>query len=513
MILPFVNLKDCILYNNNNSPEKVALSFQKRQYTYKQLYNVINELTNTLTLSKHINGERIGIALPNSDFFIHALFAIFNIGSSAVLLNSILNIKEMIMFSNDSKISAIFLTPFQHEKLKGFQIKKQIPTIRTLFVWDDKRNKLDIIKIESKMTADKFEQVKNSKKKEDAITIYTSGTTGSSKGVLLTHFNLISNASTAVEILNIQSIDRALIAMPLCHSYALTLQVLTHLICGAYMRILPSPILPNVINQTIDADSITTFSGITYHFFGMLQRGAGKRYPMKTLRLVTSGAAFMPESLRKKWLGIFPQVDFFATYGLSEASPLVTVLPKGLSGSKPISIGRVIRDVEYKIIAMDTNGREGELLIRGPNVMKGYYNNPSATSKVIDRDGWLHTGDLVSVDDEGDMIIVGRKKEIIKRGGENIYPGEIEAVIANLPGVSDVAVVGIPDAELGERILAAIVPKDNTLLQGDIINTCWNNLAPFKVPEAFIFLERFDKTHTGKTKKDSIIAAYLRKAK
>ena len=354
-----------------------------------------------------------------------------------------------------------------------------------------------------------------------AITIYTSGTTGTPKGVVLTHANLLANARAAAEILGIRSSDRALVAMPLCHSYALTLQVLTHLLLGAFVEILPLPALPGRINLAIDAHELTTFAGTTYLFSGMLHRGAGSHYPMRALRMVTSGAAFMPEHLRLGFLAALPNIKFFATYGLSEASPLVTVLPPELAAIKPISVGRIIPGCDGRVTSNEkktsdapsigTPPSQGELLVRGPNVMHGYFENPKATRLAIDSDAWLHTGDLVRIDPDGDIIIMGRLKELIIRGGENIYPGEVEAVIARHPEVLEVAVVGIPDKRLGEIVMAAIVPKNDIFPRQEIIHLCRENLASFKVPKIVEFVTALEKTHTGKVRKNAIVEKYLKK--
>jgi len=226
--------------------------------------------------------------------------------------------------------------------------------------------------------------------------------------------------------------------------------------------------------------------------------------------MVTSGAVGMPEELRESWISRLPHVSFFATYGLSEASPLVSILPADLARIKLRSVGRVLPTLKYKVRAEpERTSVMGELRLKGPSIMVGYFDNPGATHSAFDEHGWLCTGDIVEIDRDGDIIILGRRDDIINRAGEKIVPGEIERVISSMPGVREVAVIGLPDPFLNERVCAAVVRGDATISHADIYSYCERRLGSLKRPDQIVFMESLDKTHTGKIRKKAIAATLV----
>lgn len=520
MIQKCENLKDIITYYANRSARKPVIGFRKN-YSYEDLNIEIERLGNTLKSKGLAFGKRIGIWLPNSDSFVIALFAIFYIQSCGVLLSSLLNIKELLAYCRHSEISALLVTNRQFEQLVNNEYLNQLSILRMLIAFDDIEFNNDKIRFHDIHRQKKYaggysvDGENRDSQTENAIIMYTSGTTGKQKAVVLSHRNLIANAMTTAGVLKINASDRALIVMPMCHAYALTRQLLSHLAMGAFIQISPHSLLPDVINHTIDSRKLTTFSGIPYLLKNMFKRGAGRKYLMKSLKTVTIGTATMLPEMRANFVNVFPSVNFYSTYGLTEAGSLVAVLPEHLFLEKPFSVGRAIPGVECKII--DENQSDdhpdkaiGELLVRGPSVMRSYYKNPQTTQEVMDSDGWLHTGDLVSIDQEGDITICGRKKELIKCAGENIFPAEVEAVLAEYHGVKEVCVIGIPDIELGEATLAVIVPENSNTDKTEIMRFCEKNLAVFKQPKDIIFIDSIARNHVGKVKKDIMFNQYMR---
>jgi acyl-CoA synthetase (AMP-forming)/AMP-acid ligase II len=339
--------------------------------------------------------------------------------------------------------------------------------------------------------------------------IYTSGTTGASKGVVLTHSGLMAKSAAAIEVMGIAAEDRALMTLPACHVFSLTRQLFPHLMQGSEVHIVAATAPPDLLNHVIDTQGVTTFSGVPYHFRGMLMRGAGSQYPMRSLRLATSSSMKMPGELREALARAMPQTSFLAQYGITETSGLITSLPAALFTAKPDSVGRAVPGVELQIAERsDSPAACGEVLIRGAGVMSGYYRNPAATAAALTSDGWFVTGDMGRVDADGDLTLVGRKAFVIKRAGEFILPEEVEAVLNQHPGVADACVFGAADKLLGESVKACVVLRDSAVRPVEISRYCRENLASFKVPDEITVTAEFAKTSVGKIDKRAVIAAH-----
>lgn len=509
------NLAECISQQALVSPERHALAFRDNSYTYSQLNHQVAELARALTRHGLGKNQTISLLVPNSDVAIISFFAILRIGACAVNLNPLLHPKEAATLSGRSDVSGMIVTRRQYELLLAADFEENVPTLRKIVIVPEEGFSLQETQIKD-ASHEASCPANGLSDEENALIIYTSGTTGAAKGVMLTHRNLLERATAAVAVMEIVADDRALMTLPMCHVFGLTRQLFPHLMQGASVCVVSSNAPPDLLNYLIDTERITTFSGVPYHFYGMLERGAGVRYPMKTLRLATSSSMTMKPALREALVQALPATSFSSQYGLTETSGFVTALPGELFTRKPASVGRCIPGVELKLAITETSKSSGvqaesagELLVRGAGIMKGYYKNAEASAAIFDADGWLRTGDLARIDSDGDVTIVSRKQYLIKRAGEFIIPEEVEAVIIQHEAVSEVCVFGIPDRNLGESVRAAVVLHDETTRAQDIMEHCRRNLTSFKIPEDISFVEALEKTGIGKVNKRAVTERYL----
>jgi long-chain acyl-CoA synthetase len=331
-----------------------------------------------------------------------------------------------------------------------------------------------------------------------ALILYTSGTTGKPKGAMLTHKNLYSNAKDTGEYLRMNDEDRVITTLPMFHVFCLTVALNAPLLSGATLLIVPR-FSPKEIFELAKEYKATVFAGVPTMYNFLYQLPDANPEDLSTLRLCISGGASLPVALLNNFEKKF-NVRVSEGYGLSEASPVTCFNPLDRP-RKAGSIGTSILHVENKIVnelgEELAPGEVGELIVRGPNVMKGYYKMPEETAATI-RDEWLYTGDLAKMDEDGYFYIVDRKKDIIIVGGYNVYPREVEEVLYNHPDVVEVAVLGVPDPNLGEAVKCYVVSKNPAVTEEQLLEYCKEHLAKYKIPESITFLEELPKNTTGK---------------
>jgi long-chain acyl-CoA synthetase len=335
-----------------------------------------------------------------------------------------------------------------------------------------------------------------------SVIIYTSGTTGHPKGAMLTHKNLISNAESTVSALLMTENEITLNVLPLFHSFAWTVNVLSTLMVGGSIVIMEN-FVPKDAIRIIEKEQITLVTGVPAMFNYYLMVGSKESF--ESIRVFVSGGASLPVEIIKGFKEKMGY-DILEGYGLSEASPVVTINP--LNKTKAGCIGIPIKNIEVRVVDTDGNevpiGEKGELLVKGPNVMKGYYNLPEITAKTI-IDDWLHPGDVAIIDEDGYVAIVDRIKDIIIVNGFNVYPREVEEVIYSYDGVLEAAVVGDSDPSRGEIVLAFVVPKDPENFDSKALKSYLrDHLASFKLPRKIIIKDGLPKNATGKILKKDI---------
>jgi long-chain acyl-CoA synthetase len=344
---------------------------------------------------------------------------------------------------------------------------------------------------------------------DTALILYTSGTTGAPKGVTLTHGNLLANASAVVRYLALDERDSVLSILAFYYAYGASV-LHTHLMSGACVVLAPNLLFPHLLMDTIARERITGFSGVPSTFALLLERVKLADYDLSSLRYLTQAGGAMSPVLTRRLRAALPHARLFVMYGQTEATSRLTWLPPERLDEKLGSVGIPVEGVELRIVHEDGRdaaiGDIGEVRVRGANVMRGYWNNPEASSLVL-VDGWLRTGDLGHLDADGVLWLAGRHSDMIKTGAHRVHPGDIEDVIAEMPGVSEVAVVGIDDAVLGQVIKAFVVaPGLPPNSENQIKAHCRERLATYKIPRDIAFVTALPRTASGKVRRAALLA-------
>jgi len=488
------------LLENNVSMygEYVTLVYEDREYTNVEVLAAANRFGNALlTLGLH-RGDRVLVMLANCPEILMVYAGTMKIGAVVVPVLFMLESSEVAYILNNCRAKIVVVGEEFFYKFEP--ILAQCPSIQHVIVVGD-RQIPDTYNFDS-VVADSSSDLATVEVEEEevAMVLYTAGTTGKPKGVMLTHANLVSNAYVGAQAKTMA----LLFALPLSHSYGITAMN------AAYVRGLGAVLLkwfsPAETLKAIEKHRLRGMTGVPTMFNYLLNFPGAEDYDTSSMREWHSGAAPLPveliEAFEKKFGG-----TILEGYGLTETSPVVSTHWLGMK-RKPGSVGKPVTGVEVRIVDDDGNelarGEVGEIAVRGPNVMKGYFENPDATALTL-KDGWLYTGDMGYLDDDGYLFIVDRKKEMIIRGGFNIYPREVEEVLYAHPAVVEAGVVGIPDEMLGEEVKAFVALREGeTATEEQLIQHCEANLAKFKCPKIIEFLPALPKNLVGKVERKQL---------
>jgi fatty-acyl-CoA synthase len=336
---------------------------------------------------------------------------------------------------------------------------------------------------------------------------YTSGTTGFPKGVMLTHYNIGNNGFWIGENQKFTNKDRVCIPVPLFHCFGCVLGVLACVSHGASMIILEG-FNPVLIMTSVESERCTALYGVPTMFIAVLEHRLFEKFDFSTLRTGIMAGSPCPVRVMRQVIDKMNMDEITICYGLTEASPVMTQTRVHDDIRKRVeTVGRAMPEIEVAIMDPDTGmevprGTVGEVCCRGYNVMKGYYNMPEATAKAIDKNGWLHSGDLGVMDEDGYVTITGRIKDMIIRGGENIYPREVEEFLYSMEGISDVQVVGVPSRKYGEEVGAFVILKEGyEYAPEDVRDYCRGKIARYKTPKYIHFMDSYPMTASGKIQK------------
>jgi long-chain acyl-CoA synthetase len=484
-----MNLSNLFLANAQRDPTAVALRLGDDDFTYSDLDRHSARVA-AILLDRGLGaGDRVGVMLPNVPEFAAIYYGVLRAGGIVVPMNPLLKAREVEYYLADSGTRLAFAWHgVAQEAIAGAERAQAEIVVVAPGAFEELLHGYPPAHAVAERADD-----------DTAVLLYTSGTTGTPKGAELTHANLVRNVGvTQHDLLNLGPGDIVFGGLPLFHAFGQTVTLNTTLAAGATLLMVARFDAAEALTL-MAAHRATVFAGVPTMYSALLAVPGAPRLP--ELRLCVCGGAALPVEVLHRFEERFG-CKILEGYGLSETSPVAS-FNRPDQERKPGSIGTAMTGVDMRLIddlgADSPPGAVGEIAIRGHNVMKGYWNKPEATAQVLSGDGWFRTGDLARVDEDGYFFIVDRKKDLVIRGGYNVYPREIEEVIYEHPDVIEAAVIGIPHPELGEEIGAAIALRPgSTTTPGDIQDFVKGQVAPYKYPRVVWLVDALPKGPTGK---------------
>ena len=517
-------------------PHNRALSYLGNDISYSKLNSLVNKAANVLTGLGVQKGDRVALYLANTPQFIIMLYGILKIGAIAVPINPLFKSAEVAYELNDSGAETIIVMsrfyPIIQQIKEETALKNIIVTnVKEYFPFFTKmlftllKEKEDRVSIDATdHWLEKLMQQSDDKRpdievdpEDIALLQYTSGTTGTPKGVMLSHYNLVVNAlqCRAWVTDTVEGQERVLGWLPFFHSFGMTACLSYTMSCAGTLVLTPNPRDLSYILKTMEKEKITIMPGVPTMYAALGSYKSVSKYDLSSVRACICGGAPLIESVKKRFVEVTGS-KLVEGYGLSEASPVTHANPMN-APNRPNSIGVPMPDTECRIVDLENGkeemevGKEGELIVKGPQLMKGYWGQPEMTDEAI-RDGWLYTGDVVKMDEDGYFYVVDRKKDIIIVKGLNVSPTEVEKVCSTHPKVDDAAVVGIPHEYKGEEIKAFIVLKEGEEADAyEIIKYLRKHLARFKIPSSVEFVETLPKNVMGKLMRRLLLESEIKK--
>ncbi len=515
-----------------NFPDNEALvvHHQDIRWTYAELKEQVDICAKALISHGVQKGDRVGIWSPNRAEWTVLQFATAKMGAVLVNVNPSYRLHELKYALNQSECSTIVLADqFKYSNYVGMinelapELKssrpghlnaEELPHLKTIIVLNEtppagmlswkafmgmgpQVNDTDLLRQQDTLQFDEPINIQ-----------YTSGTTGYPKGATLSHHNILNNAYFIARNMKFSEKDRLIIPVPLYHCFGMVLGNLGCMTHGATMIYPSEGFDPLAVLEAVEKEKATALYGVPTMFIAELEHPQFREFSLKSLRTGIMAGAPCPIEVMKKVKTLMHMKDVQVAYGMTETSPVSTQTRLGTPIEKQVStVGQILPHLEIKIVDWETGktapiGEKGELCTRGYSVMLGYWNNEKQTKETIDDARWIHSGDLATMDEEGYIKIVGRIKDMIIRGGENIYPREIEEFLFTHPKVAEAQVIGVPDPKYGEEVMAWIkLHEDETATEEEMKEFCKGKIAHFKIPRYFKFTEEFPMTVTGKVRK------------
>jgi fatty-acyl-CoA synthase len=512
-------------------PDNEALVYPERKlrYTYKEFNEVCRQVAKGLLKIGVKKGDKLSIWANNVPEWVVFQFASAKVGAILVTVNTSYKSSELEYILNQSDSSMLFMV----RSFKGFDyvnaLREVVPVLnsdpekpldcinlpflkKVVFIGEDTPGGMlnfdQLIELGLTVSDTDLAEVENSLDCHETINMqYTSGTTGFPKGVMLSHYNVVNNGYAIGECMKFTHKDRLCIPVPFFHCFGCVLGVMV-CVTHASAMVPVETFDPLKVLQTIEAEKCTAVHGVPTMFIAELEHPEFSRFDLSSMRTGIMAGSVCPIEVMKRAVKDMHVTEITSVYGQTESSPGITqTRTEDAIELRVATVGRALPGAEVKIVDIETGvtlppGKQGELCARGYMVMKGYYKMPEETAKVIDGDGWLYTGDLAIMDENGYCKITGRIKQMIIRGGENIYPREIEEFIYTHPKVSDVQVYGVPDRKYGEQVMAAIILKTGMeMTEEELKSFCSDKIAHYKIPRYVRFVDSFPMTASGKIQK------------
>jgi fatty-acyl-CoA synthase len=513
------------------TPDRDFIVYPDRnlRFSYSEFNERVDALAKGLLFIGIKPGDKVGIWAKNVPDWTTIMFATAKIGAILVTINTnykLTEIEYLIKYADintlclvdgyrDSDyVGMIFnLVPELKEQPRGELRSENFPELKNVvFIGQQKHrgmyNTAELILLGNHVDDLDLESVKENLSCHDVINMqYTSGTTGFPKGVMLSHHNILNSGYSAGECMKFTADEKLLVCVPLFHCFGCVLAVCAIISHGATM-VFTEDFDPVMVMASVQKEKCTALHGVPTMFISELNHPMFDMFDLSSLRTGIMAGALCPIETMNQVMTRMHMKDIIIVYGLTESSPGMTATRAHNSAEvRATTVGFEFPNVEVKIVNHETGaiclpGEQGEICCRGYNVMKGYYKNPRATEKVIDKDGWLHSGDLAVKTEDGFYKITGRIKDMIIRGGENIYPREIENYLYRIPQIETVEVAGVPSTKYGETVGAFVKLKSGQkLTEEEIMDFCRGNIARFKVPKYIFFVEDFPMTASGKIQK------------
>jgi fatty-acyl-CoA synthase len=478
--------------------------------TYAQLWEATGEVARGLMALGVEPGDRVGIWSPNRHEWVLAQYATARIGAILVNINPAYKTAELQYVLRQSGASVLLLARrFRQSDYVAMlaEVRDRCPDLGAALVLDD--DWATLVDAGRGITPDDLDRRERALQFDDPINIqYTSGTTGFPKGATLSHHNVLNNGYFVGETLKLGADDRVCIPVPFYHCFGMVLGNLACTTHGAAMIIPGEAYDPRLVLEAVAAERCTALYGVPTMFIGELELPDFEAFDLSTLRTGIMAGSPCPVEVMRSVIARMHMREVTICYGMTETSPVSTQSAPGDPLEKRVgTVGRVHPHVEVKIVdaatgAVVPRGERGELCTRGYSVMLGYWNNPEATRGAIDAGRWMHTGDLATMDDDGYVNIVGRIKDMIIRGGENVYPREIEEYLHTHPAVSEAQVIGVPSAKYGEEVMAWVRLKAGVeVTHEELTAFCTGQIATYKIPRHWRLVDAFPMTVTGKVQK------------
>ncbi|MBV8958688.1 MAG: AMP-binding protein [Actinobacteria bacterium] len=494
-------------------PDREALvaRHQHERFTYAELNDAVDVVARGLLDLGIAKGDRVGIWSPNTYEWVLVQYATAKIGAILVNINPAYRTSEVQYALKQSGCRLLIAAPsFKTSDYKAMieEVRPDLPELETVILlespeWDA------LLAAASNVALERLREVSASLQPDDPINIqYTSGTTGFPKGATLSHKNILNNGYFTARGCGYTENDRVCIPVPFYHCFGMVMGNLGSTTHGACMVIPEGAFDADAVLQTIEAERCTSLYGVPTMFIAELAHPKFGDFDLSSLRTGIMAGSPCPVEVMKQVISSMHMDEVTICYGMTETSPVSTQTGADDTIDKRVgTVGRVHPHVEVKIVDPATGetverGAAGEFCTRGYSVMTGYWNDPERTAEAVDADGWMHTGDLATMDDDGYLNIVGRIKDMIIRGGENVYPREIEEFLYSHPDIADVQVIGVPDAKFGEEIMAWVKVREGAALTEDEVKAfCQGKIAHYKVPRYVKFADDFPMTVTGKIQK------------
>ena len=505
-------LTNLVHENMKKYGEYPFLYYGDEVYSNVQIEEIGKHFAKFLTFYGIAKGDPVLVCMPHRPEVVFAYQGILRSGAIVIPVMHLLHANEINYILANSEAKAVITSSEILPKIQQATQNLQHP-VKIISVDPTERKQSSHYEIISWSKTIPIQIVLNEeklnlKKSDVAVILYTSGTTGKPKGVMLTHRNLTANLLSSDELQQDNERGTTIVVLPLAHVYGFG--VMNGCFYRGNSAVIFSKFDTEQIFQAIETHRVKSFAAVPAMIHAMVSSPNSENYDLSSLEAVGSGSAALPHTLRATFQEKF-NAEVRDAYGLSEASPGVTTQRKDMP-IKDGSVGVPLPNVQIKIVDQDGNevptGEVGELIVKGDNVTPGYYKNPEATKEAL-KDGWLYTGDMAKVDEDGYLFIVDRKKDLIIRGGFNIYPRDLEELIAKHPDVSEVAVIGVPSERMGEEVVACVVKKPGSqATESELIKYCQQRLAKYKTPKEIVFFKELPRNGVGKILKMKLKEMY-----